>query len=321
VPTGTGASPPGRLRAGQTVTVQVPATSANLGPGFDCFGLALDWCESVTLDVIETGYQIDVTGEGADHLPRDESHLILRSALVGLADLGFSAPGLRLSCHNTIPHGRGLGSSSAAIVAGLFAARSLAGRPADPAWLLRHADAIEGHPDNVAAAIFGGFVLAYDGPTGVTVAQARLAKEFRVVLFVPETRVATSAARGLLPEQVPHGDAAANAGRAALLVHALTAEPGLLLDATRDWLHQDYRQRAMPESYELMKDLRSRGLAAVISGAGPTVLVLGQAAELAGLESYARPGFRTMGAGVGPGARTAGEDAPIRLSEVRSDTL
>ncbi len=313
-------SPPAEgLLPGQTVTVQVPATSANLGPGFDCFGLALDWCESVTLDVIEFGYQIDVTGEGADHLPRDESHLILRSALVGLADLGCSAPGLRLSCHNTIPHGRGLGSSSAAIVAGLFAARSLAGRPVDPAWLLGHADAIEGPPDHVAAAIYGGFVLAYAGPTGVTVAQARLADAFRVVLFVPETRVATSTARGLLPEQVPHGDAAANAGRAALLVHALTAEPGLLLDATRDWLHQDYRQRAMPESYELMKDLRSRGLAAVISGAGPTVLVLGRAADLAGLEDWARPGFRTIGAGVGPGARVA--DAPGSATATRSDTL
>ena len=321
VPTLTGSSLPRQLRPGQTVTVQVPATSANLGPGFDCFGLALDWCESVTLEVIESGYQIDVTGEGADHLPRDESHLILRSALVGLADLGFSAPGLRVSCHNTIPHGRGLGSSSAAIVGGLFAARSLVGGTVDRAWLLGHADAIEGHPDNVAAAIFGGFVLAYDGPAGVSVARARLADAFRVVLFVPETRVATSAARGLLPDQVPHGDAAANAGRAALLVHALTAEPGLLLDATRDWLHQDYRQRAMPESYELMKDLRSRGLAAVISGAGPTVLVLGQAAELAGLESWGRPGFRTIRAGVGPGVRRVGQDAPVDATEVRSDTL
>ena len=124
------------------MTVEVPATSANLGPGFDCFGLAFDWRESVTLEVVASGYRIDVTGEGAETIPRDESHLILRSALVGLADLGLSAPGLALTCHNTIPHGRGLGSSSAAIVAGLCAAQGLAGRPIDRQWTLGHADAI-----------------------------------------------------------------------------------------------------------------------------------------------------------------------------------
>jgi len=291
-----------QLLPGQHVTVEVPATSANLGPGFDCFGLAFDWRERVRLDVIESGYRIEVTGEGADHIPRDESHLILRSALVGLADLGVTAPGLRLSCHNTIPHGRGLGSSSAAIVAGLLAARGLTGAPPDQLWLLRHADAIEGHPDNVAAAIHGGFVLAYDGPTGVTVAAGRVADGLGAVLFVPETPVGTAAARGLLPDLVPHGEAAANAGRAALLVHAIATDPSLLHEGTRDWLHQDYRQRAMPQSYELMQELRGSGLAAAISGAGPTVLVLGMAADLVELATWSRPGFRTLTAGIGTAA-------------------
>lgn len=269
----------------------MPATSANVGPGFDCFGLALDWRESVELEVIESGYSVDVSGEGADVIPRDESHLVLSSVLTGLADLGVRAPGLRLRGHNTLPHGRGLGSSSAAIVAGLLAARGLAGAEPDPAWTLRHANAIEGHPDNAAAAIHGGFVLAYDGAAGVSVARARVRPEITGWLFVAATALETAAARRLLPESVPHVDAAANSSRAGLLVHALSAEPDLLLEATRDWLHQGYRGPAMPRSHELLLELRGRGLAAVISGAGPSVLVLGAAGRLAGLAELDVRGF------------------------------
>src|SRR5829696_4475171 len=250
------------LSAGRSVTVEVPATSANLGPGFDCFGLALDWRERVNLAVIEQGFQIDVSGEGAAELPGDESHLIIRSALVGLADLGVRAPGLWLSCRNTIPHPRGLGSSSAAIVAGL-----------------------------VAAAIHGGFVMAYQGRTGVTVAQGSIDTSIGAALFIPEASVATQAARALLPVAVPHVDAAANSGRAALLVHALASEPELLFEATCDWLHQGYREPSMPRSHELMKSLRGQGLAAMISGAGPTVLVLGRRRELARLQDQQAAGF------------------------------
>ncbi|MET0692637.1 MAG: homoserine kinase [Propionibacteriaceae bacterium] len=301
---------PVQLSEGEQVTVEVPATSANLGPGFDCFGLALDWRESVRLEVMASGYHIEVSGEGADQIPRDESHLIMRSALVGLADLGVTAPGLRLSCHNTIPHGRGLGSSSAAIVAGLVAAGSLAGRRVDREWLLGHADAIEGHPDNVAAAIYGGFVMAYDSVHGIAVAQGAVADGLGVVLYVPDTPVATHAARNLLPDEVPHADAASNSGRAALFAHAMASDSDLLWDATRDWLHQDYRQRAMPASYDLMVSLRSQGLAAVISGAGPTVLVIGRADDLAQLPHQAVRGFRIMAAAIGPGARVVDRTTP-----------
>ncbi len=290
---------PQELIVGRQVVVRVPATSANLGPGFDCFGLALDWYESVEMTVTPAGYQIEVSGEGADALPRDDSHLIIRSALMGLADLGYFAPGLRLSCHNTIPHGRGLGSSSAAIVAGLMVAEVLAGGPHDPRWLLGHANAIEGHPDNVAAAIYGGFVLAYDGPEGITVAQGRVDRDVSAVLFIPDTPVATRAARGLLPETIPHVDAAENSGRAALLVHALADDPSRLADATRDWLHQHYRESAMPRSAELLKSLRGQGYAAVISGAGPTVMVLGRAADLTQLTPDVAPGFRFRTAQIG----------------------
>jgi homoserine kinase len=290
------------LTPGRSVTVEVPATSANLGPGFDCFGLALDWRERVNLAVTEHGYQIEVSGEGAAELPRDESHLIIRSALVGLADLGFDVPGLWLSCRNTIPHARGLGSSSAAIVAGLLAAAGLSDVNVTSDWLLGHANAIEGHPDNVAAAIYGGFVLAYQSRSGVTVAPGRVDSAVGAALFIPEVSLATEAARGLLPDTVPHVDAAANSGRAALLVHAMASDPDLLYDASCDWLHQGYREVAMPRSAELMKLLRGQGYAAMISGAGPSVLVLGRHSDLAVLQDQDVPGFSVRLSGIGSAA-------------------
>ena len=307
------------LIPGTSITVEVPATSANLGPGFDCFGLALDWRERVNLAVIEHGYQLEVSGEGAAELPRDESHLIIRSALVGLADLGAQAPGLWLGCRNTIPHGRGLGSSSGAIVAGLVAAAGLADTEVGRDWLLGHATAIEGHPDNVAAAIYGGFVLAYQARSGVTVARGRVDAAIGAALFIPETSLATVAARGLLPDTVPHIDAAANSGRAALLVHAMASEPQLLYDATCDWLHQGYREAAMPRSYELMKSLRGQGFAAMISGAGPSVLVLGRQTDLAVLQDRHVPGFSVRLSGIGsavsiiePNIAQQGRDQTVR---------
>jgi homoserine kinase len=294
------------VEVGRTVTVAVSATSANLGPGFDCLGLALDWREQVDLTVRESGFAIEVSGEGADRIPRDESHLIIRSVLVGLADLGISVPGLGLAGHNTIPHGRGLGSSSAAVVAGLVAAAGLAEVEVDRAWVLRHATAIEGHPDNVAAAAYGGLVLAYEGPNGVQAAQGRLHPEIGTAVLIPDAGVETARARSLLPDEVPHTDAAANSGRAALLVHALADDPGRLWDATRDWLHQQYREPVMPRSYALVTALRAAGYAAVISGAGPTVLVLGHRDQLAGLAGFPAPGFGLRRCGIGPGATLVG---------------
>lgn len=303
------------LEPGTTATVEVPATSANLGPGFDCFGLALSWREQVELGVTEGGYLVEVTGEGADAVPRDDSHLVLRSAVRGLADLGLRVPGLRLRCHNTIPHGRGLGSSSAAIVAGLLAAAALAGRSGEEGgdlrrWLLQHADQVEGHPDNVAAAIHGGFVLVYRGTSGLEVASVPVDPEVAVTVFVPARPVATTAARGLLPGVVPHRDAAQNSARAALLVHAVSRAPDRLLEATRDWLHQDYREPAMPDSWALMTSLRRQGYAAVISGAGPTVLVLGRTDDLRALDG-GQPGFQHLQVRIGDAASVV-EDASGR---------
>ncbi|GAA3555066.1 homoserine kinase [Microlunatus spumicola] len=290
------------LAAGTRVTVEAPATSANLGPGFDCFGLALDWRETVELEVLASGVRVDVTGEGSDVLPRDESHLVLRCVTEGLDDLGVRAPGLGLRGHNTIPHGRGLGSSSAAIVAGFVAARALAGVEPDARWVLRHANRVEGHPDNVAAAIHGGFVMAYGHGDDVAVVAGRVHPDLRAAVAVPEVAVETRAARRLLPAVVPHADAAADAGRAALLVHAVAEDPTLLHAGTQDWLHQRYREPAMPDAYALMARLRAAGFAAAISGAGPTVVVLGTERDLVGLEA-AEPGTRFRRLGIGRPAR------------------
>lgn len=256
------------------VTVRTPASSANLGPGFDALGLALGLHDEITGEVLDRpGLEVDVTGEGAGDVALDESHLVHRAMAAAFDLMGVSPAGLRLACANTIPHGRGLGSSSAAIAGGIVLARALVENGHDllddqAAYQL--AADIEGHPDNVAAALFGGLTIAW--VDGAAVAVERLDVQVPVTVFVPPAAVATEVARGLLPESVSHADAAFNAGRAALLVAALTSAPHRLISATEDRLHQSYRSVAMPESYRLLRNLRVEGVPAIISGAGPTVL-------------------------------------------------
>ena len=262
------------------VRVDVPATSANLGPGFDSLGLALGLRDELEGEVLADGLVVDVTGAGADSVPRDESHLVVRSMRAAFDALGEQPPGLRLDCTNVIPHARGLGSSSAAIVGGLALARALVTDGADlldDDALFRLAAQLEGHPDNVAPAAYGGFVIS--GREGDAWYAVRAPVDTRIVavVYVPPDPVSTEVARGLLPATVPHADAAADAGRTALLVAALGGAPEHLLAATRDYLHQDYRRPAMPASLNLVDALRADGLAAVVSGAGPTVLVLADA--------------------------------------------
>lgn len=259
------------------VRVRVPATSANLGPGFDALGLSLGLYDDVVVRVADAGLHIDIAGEGADTVPRDESHLLVRSLRAAFDLLGGQPRGLELVCANRIPHGRGLGSSAAAICAGIVAARAVtiggAERLGDEA-LVELATELEGHPDNVAACLFGGFTLSWMDAGVARAIRMTPADSIVPVVFVPARAVATETARGLLPRTVPHADAAANAARAALLVEALTRRPELLLTATEDRLHQEYRAPAMPESVSLVNRLRADGVPAVISGAGPTVLAL-----------------------------------------------
>ena len=264
------------------VEVVAPATSANLGPGFDSLGLALSLYDRLRVQVLDAGLQVEVDGVCADEVPRDEQHLVVRSMRAAFAQMDLEQPALSLRCANGIPHGRGLGSSAAAIVGGIVAARALVGdglaRLPD-VLALELAARLEGHPDNVAACLLGGLTVAWSDDRTSAGCAIRLDADVRAVALVPDEPVSTHIARALLPPSVSQRDAAANTGRAALLVAALSGGPGLrtsdvLLAATRDWLHQDSRASAMPCSMDLVVRLRESGHAAVVSGAGPSVLVL-----------------------------------------------
>ncbi len=265
------------LPPGRRAVVRSPATSANLGPGFDCLGMALDLWDEYAVTVTDgPGVRVTSTGEGADVLPRDGSHLVARAVLAGLAATGTQAPGLDLVCRNEIPHRRGLGSSSAAIVGGLTLAQALVGPQAlDAGRIVALASALEGHPDNVAAAALGGATIAWldDAGTGLAVG-VPVHAGVEVTVLVPDGQTETEAARGLLPSAVPYSSAVFNVSRTALLVHALASDPRLLFTATADRLHQDYRATAYPASLDAVRRLRAMGVAAAISGAGPCVLAL-----------------------------------------------
>jgi homoserine kinase len=258
-----------------TVRLQVPATSANLGPAFDCAGLALTQYDVLDFAVAPAGLEIEVSGVGAGELPTDESHLVVRAFRAACAELGWSPSGLRVVAENAIPQGRGMGSSAAAVVAGAMGAWALCPdvEVIDLNAVLRLVTEMEGHPDNVAACLLGGLTLSWTGERGVNADTLTVDRGVLPVVLVPDATLSTHVARGLLPDAVPHADAAFNAGRAALLVHALTSG-SLLLEATEDRLHQRQRTAAMPESLALMDALRAAGFAAVVSGAGPSLLVL-----------------------------------------------
>jgi homoserine kinase len=259
------------------VRVRVPATSANLGPGFDALGLALALHDELGAEVIDGELTVEVDGAGAEDVPRDESHLVVRAMRRAFAELGAEPAGLRLRCGNAIPHGRGLGSSAAAIVGGVLLARALVadGRKMMPdGAALALAAEIEGHPDNVAPCLLGGLTIAWLHDGAARAVRRDVDPAVLPVVLVPPFTASTELARGLLPDTVPHADAAFSAGRAALLVAALTGTPQALFDATEDRLHQPYRASAMPDAYRLVERLRAAGQPAVLSGAGPTVLVL-----------------------------------------------
>jgi|UniRef100_UPI00404B03C1 homoserine kinase len=264
------------------IQVQVPATSANLGPGFDSFGLAFGLYDRYVAQVLDDGgLDIDVTGEGSDDVPRTDKNLLVKAMHKGFDFLGGRPKGLAVRALNVIPHGRGLGSSAAAIIGGLILARALVltgSEKMSDEVLLSLASEMEGHPDNVAAALYGGATVAWQEelPTKFSAHAIHLPVDPRIkaIAFIPAASLATKKARAMLPESVPFAEAQRNSTNTAILTQALTLRPDLLWRATEDFLHQKYRQEAMPASFALVTKLRAAGVAAFISGAGPTVLAL-----------------------------------------------
>lgn len=262
---------------GRKVTVKVPATSANLGPGFDTLGMALSFYDELQVEAVSgSGAHVEVHGEGAGEVATDESNLVVKSIAYTFEKLGQKLPGLKLVAHNVIPHGRGMGSSGAAVVSGIIAAKGLLEGIVEISdeQLLTIATELEGHPDNVAPALFGGLTIAWEDETGPHHKKLFVHRGVSPLELVPTFKMSTALARSLQPESVPHDDAVFNVSRSALLIAALTQSPELLLAATEDRLHQDYRAAAMPETDEIVKLMREHGHAAVVSGAGPSVLVL-----------------------------------------------
>jgi len=261
------------------VRVVVPATSANLGSAFDSAGLALSMFDEVEASFTDKpGVQVDVDGEGRNTLPRDENHLIARVMLKTFQHLSVPVNGLYIRCVNRIPHGRGLGSSAAAITAGVVAARALAGTQGtrmDDGGAIELASSIEGHPDNVAACLLGGFTISWiDANSFAKAVKLTPHPGIIPVVLIPKFIVETEAARSLLPSHIPHRDAAFNVARSSLLVHAICNDPDYLFEATQDRIHQEYRRPSMQSASALVSLLRQKEHAAFISGSGPTICVL-----------------------------------------------
>ena len=272
------------LIPGTKVTVTVPGSSANLGPGFDTLGLALGIYDTVEVEVTESGLEVEVFGEGADDLPKDSSHLVVKAIRTGLHAANAVAPGLKVTCTNTIPQSRGLGSSAAAAVAGVSAANGLAGAPLSVEEVVQLSSAFEGHPDNASASVLGDAVVSWteipvDGHSQPTYKAVGIPvhADIRATALVPNFHASTNAVRRVLPEQVTHQDARFNVSRVAVMTVALQTHPELLQEGTRDRLHQPYRSDVLPVTAEWVNRLRNRGYAAYLSGAGPTVMVLSTA--------------------------------------------
>lgn len=306
------------LPAGLTATAVVAASSANLGPGFDSLGLALSLYDEIVVETTESGLQLEVEGEGAGQVPLDSTHLVVRAIEAGLQATGHRAAGLIVRCRNEIPHSRGLGSSAAAVVGGLAVVNGLVAQVGSyligEERLIQLASEFEGHPDNAAAAVLGGAVVSWtetetetddDGRPRYRAVPLRVHPDIRLFPAVPQQRSSTAETRAVLPDQVSHVDARFNLSRAALMVVALSERPDLLMSATQDVLHQPQRAAAMPASAEYLQLLRRCGVAAVLSGAGPTVLGLSSQVGLPDevIDYGTANGFTVREMSVGAGVR------------------
>lgn len=269
------------IPVGRTASVKVPGSSANLGPGFDTLGLAVGLYDHVTVEVIDSGLIVEVSGEGADEVPLDERHLVVRAIREALKAADVSVRGLKVTCQNNIPQSRGLGSSASAAVAGVAAANGLAGKTLSQQQMVQLASTFEGHPDNAAASILGGAVVSWtnisvDGKTAPQYFAAPLSvhADIKVTALVPDSHASTEAVRRVLPSDISHLDARFNVSRTALMTVALQDNPDLLWEGTRDRMHQNYRAEVLPITAEWVNRLRNLGYPAFLSGAGPTIMVL-----------------------------------------------
>jgi homoserine kinase len=264
----------------KSVKVLVPATTANLGPGFDCLALALDLWNEATFEPLENGYHVFNEGEGKDLLPGDEKNLIVQSAL-DLFRLFDNVPtGLKITCLNRIPLCSGFGSSAAAILLGLLGANEMIGRPLKPEELLKIASNREGHADNAAAALYGGLVVVIQEQDHL------ISKKFTLPLLevaaaIPEVDLPTHTARKALPAQLDYKDAVYNLGRTALVVEALrTGDLNLLGQVMHDRLHQPYRLPLIPGAEAAIAAALANGAsAAALSGAGPGIVAFLEASS------------------------------------------
>jgi len=269
------------------VRVKAPATTANMGPGYDCLGMALDVWNTIEVEVLDSGEPVvEVTGEGAGELGTGRDNLVYRSMEFLFQDAGQEMPLVRIRCDNAIPLARGMGSSAAAIAGGLVAANAICSQDYTPNDLLEMAATIEGHPDNVAAAVLGGMQLVISDKTEegsrLYTVPINVPPELHAVVFVPQVRIATEDARAVLPEKVTVADAVHNMGRVGLLVASMaTNHPEYLAIATQDLLHQPYRQPLFPAMKVIFKAALDAGaLGVFLSGSGSTVLALTQGREM-----------------------------------------
>ena len=292
------------MLANERAAVRVPATSANLGPGFDVLGLSLKYFDELSVEVSDGPDQVNVIGEGETELPTDDKHLVIRSMRAAFDFAGLKVPGLKLTCKNQIPHARGMGSSSAAIVGGIALARELMGAERlSIADFINLAGRLEGHPDNIAPCILGGMTIAWIDNEGHHAVKLDVHPDIVPVVSIPDFKVPTETARGLLPLRIAHDDAVFNLSRSSLMVYAMTKDPNLLFTATEDRMHQRQRADVMPQTLRAITELRSVGLPAVISGAGPTVLTLaaaGSASQVSEVLQRAGLGFKNITLGVEP---------------------
>jgi len=284
---------------GRRITIRVPASTANLGSGFDVLGLALGLYNMIEMETTSRGVEVTVEGEGAERLQGEgKRSLVVRAAEAAFAHLGVTPPGLKVHLRNEIPLKRGLGSSGTACLGGIIGAAELTGRPLSPQEILKLALPLEGHPDNITPSLVGGLTASCLSEGEVRYVRIPLPEAITVVAVIPEQQLSTAEARRALPRQVPFADAVHNVSRVALLVGAMVAGDLSLLDeATRDRLHQPYRAKLLPGMEEVLEVARRGGaLAAFLSGAGSTVVALvNQGAETVGAEmaeAWARIGLR-----------------------------